>query len=169
VLGIAHEHFVIKNEGNFAIKKEIFNRLRFDENITNYGYEDVVFGLEAKKLGLRLISINNKVLNEKQITQFKNYPNKNEINNLYSILLKNNFSKSIKHTNSMMKEKHYAMMDILTELTYCLNDSIINNNICIKRGANIIAKLRDIEMNLIITSDSEIQMLNIISVFHNSL
>jgi glycosyltransferase involved in cell wall biosynthesis len=50
------------HSNNFAIKKEIFNRLNFDENITNYGYEDVVFGLEAKKLGFSLININNKVL-----------------------------------------------------------------------------------------------------------
>ena len=50
------------HSNNFVIKKEVFSRISFDESITNYGYEDVVFGLEAKKLGFRLINIDNKVL-----------------------------------------------------------------------------------------------------------
>ena len=50
------------HSNNFMIKKHVFDKLKFDESITNYGYEDVVFGLEAKKIGLHLININNKVL-----------------------------------------------------------------------------------------------------------
>jgi glycosyltransferase involved in cell wall biosynthesis len=50
------------HSNNFMIKKEVFNTLCFDEQITNYGYEDVVFGLEAKKLGLTMINIDNKVM-----------------------------------------------------------------------------------------------------------
>lgn len=55
----AHAQF---HSNNFMIKKHVFDKLKFDESITNYGYEDVVFGLEAKEIGLNLININNKVL-----------------------------------------------------------------------------------------------------------
>jgi hypothetical protein len=50
------------HSNNFIIKKDVFKHLTFDESITNYGYEDVVFGIEAKRLGLNLINLNNKVL-----------------------------------------------------------------------------------------------------------
>ena len=52
------------HSNNFMIKKHVFDKLKFDESITNYGYEDVVFGLEAKKMELNLININNKVLHK---------------------------------------------------------------------------------------------------------
>ena len=41
--------------------KDIFQTNRFDENITNYGYEDVLFGKGLQKKGIRLKHIDNPV------------------------------------------------------------------------------------------------------------
>ncbi|MBK0383433.1 glycosyltransferase family 2 protein [Pedobacter sp. SD-b] len=58
-----------KNQGffhsnNFMIRKSVFDNLRFGEQIKDYGYEDVVFGLEAKLLGISMAIINNKVIHD---------------------------------------------------------------------------------------------------------
>jgi GT2 family glycosyltransferase len=52
------------HSNNFMIKKSVFEILKFDEQIKNYGYEDVVFGLEAKKIGLKMITIDNPVVHQ---------------------------------------------------------------------------------------------------------
>lgn len=46
---------------SFMIEKDIFQTNRFDENITNYGYEDVLFGKGLQKTGIRLKHIDNPV------------------------------------------------------------------------------------------------------------
>ncbi|WP_083852702.1 glycosyltransferase family 2 protein [Pedobacter arcticus] len=46
---------------NFLVPKSIFSKITFDEEIKGYGYEDVIFGWDAKRLGLELIRINNPV------------------------------------------------------------------------------------------------------------
>nr|WP_294897757.1 glycosyltransferase [uncultured Pedobacter sp.] len=47
---------------NFVIPKTVFSALAFDEEIKSYGYEDVLFGLGAKRLGIALKRINNPVM-----------------------------------------------------------------------------------------------------------
>lgn len=46
---------------NFLIPKAFFSALSFDERIKSYGYEDVLFGLQAKKLGFSIKQIDNPV------------------------------------------------------------------------------------------------------------
>lgn len=50
------------HSNNFLAKKSVFSLVSFDERLKNYGYEDVVFGLDAKKAGLKLINIQNPVI-----------------------------------------------------------------------------------------------------------
>jgi hypothetical protein len=52
------------HSNNFLVKKSVFYEICFDEQIKNYGYEDVVFGLEAKKIGLKMITIDNPVIHQ---------------------------------------------------------------------------------------------------------
>lgn len=49
---------------NFLIKKDLFNRIKFDESLVRYGYEDTLFADEVKKLGLNIHHIENPVLHE---------------------------------------------------------------------------------------------------------
>lgn len=55
----AEAHF---QSNNFMLPKTVFDSLVFDEDIKTYGYEDVLFGLGAKHLGLEIVKINNPVL-----------------------------------------------------------------------------------------------------------
>lgn len=47
---------------NFAIKRELFLSIMFDETITKYGYEDVLFGKELEQRDINILHINNKLL-----------------------------------------------------------------------------------------------------------
>jgi len=47
----------------FLIKKEVAEKVKFDENYTNYGYEDVMYGKELKKMGYEIFCIDNPLLN----------------------------------------------------------------------------------------------------------
>ena len=47
---------------NFAIKRTLFLSVRFDENITEYGYEDTLFGHQIKAFGYPIKHIDNPLL-----------------------------------------------------------------------------------------------------------
>lgn len=47
---------------NFAVEKEVFNRVRFDEEIKGYGHEDTVFGIALKRKNIRVVHIDNPVI-----------------------------------------------------------------------------------------------------------
>ena len=46
----------------FAIKKVVFEKIKFNENLAGYGYEDSVFGYELKKNNIALLHIDNPVI-----------------------------------------------------------------------------------------------------------
>lgn len=47
---------------NFLISKKIFNQIRFDETITDYGHEDTLFGYELKKKSIIIKHIDNPLI-----------------------------------------------------------------------------------------------------------
>lgn len=49
---------------NFLIKKTIFEKVRFDERIVQYGHEDTLFGIELEEHGLSIKHIDNPVEND---------------------------------------------------------------------------------------------------------
>lgn len=44
---------------NFMIRREVFQSIRFDERITEYGHEDTFFGIELGKRGTNVLHIDN--------------------------------------------------------------------------------------------------------------
>ncbi len=46
----------------FAIKKEVFQKIKFNEKLAGYGYEDSVFGYELQKNNIPLLHIDNPVI-----------------------------------------------------------------------------------------------------------
>ncbi len=44
---------------NFLIKKEIFNKIKFNEKINSYGHEDTLFGIELLKHNIKITHIDN--------------------------------------------------------------------------------------------------------------
>jgi glycosyltransferase involved in cell wall biosynthesis len=49
---------------NFLIKKTILSKIRFNENIKNYGHEDTFLSIELKKNKIAIFQINNPVFHE---------------------------------------------------------------------------------------------------------
>ncbi|MBV6653843.1 MAG: glycosyltransferase [Mameliella sp.] len=47
---------------NFLIPKTIFDPIRFDERLTQYGHEDTLFGIELKERGIKIIHLNNPLI-----------------------------------------------------------------------------------------------------------
>ncbi|MBL4705212.1 MAG: glycosyltransferase, partial [Flavobacteriales bacterium] len=48
---------------NFLANRSLFDQIRFDETLTQYGHEDTLFGFEIKKLKIPIVHIENPVLN----------------------------------------------------------------------------------------------------------
>ena len=48
---------------NFLVNRKIFDQIKFDERITEYGHEDTLFGFMLKKKGINITHIDNPVLN----------------------------------------------------------------------------------------------------------
>ncbi len=46
---------------NFLIPKSIFNKIKFDESLTQYGHEDTLFGLKLKELEIPILHIENPI------------------------------------------------------------------------------------------------------------
>ena len=47
----------------FVIKKKVFDAVKFDESFTDYGYEDVLFGMQVKEKGYEIFFIDNPLQN----------------------------------------------------------------------------------------------------------
>lgn len=72
---------------NFLIRRTIFEQVKFDERLIEYGHEDTLFGYMLKKKGIKIKHINNQVLHP-NIDHNKEYLEKTErgIVNLINIL-----------------------------------------------------------------------------------
>jgi replication factor C subunit 3/5 len=118
---------------------------------------------------LQVLSINNKKITSNTVTTFQKYPTNDEMDNLYDFLMKGKFKKSLQVTRNLINNKKYTLIDLVTELTYKINNDIIGGNLDSVRGAVILKNLRDIEMNLIVTGDSNIQTANLVSIFTSGM
>ena len=49
---------------NFLIEKSIFSKLRFNEELKQYGHEDTLLGYQLKKAGIDILHIDNTLLHE---------------------------------------------------------------------------------------------------------
>jgi GT2 family glycosyltransferase len=77
---------------NFLVKKKVFEKVRFDETISKYGYEDTIFCYELKKNGYTITQLDNSVLNNEFETNTQ-YLKKvtDSIENLYLIMTANRY------------------------------------------------------------------------------
>lgn len=49
---------------NVLMEKSIFSKIRFNEELRNYGHEDTLMGYQLKKAGINILHINNGLLHE---------------------------------------------------------------------------------------------------------
>lgn len=60
---------------NFMIRKEVFQSVRFDEAIRDYGHEDTLFGFQLKRKGFRIVDTDNPVVHL-QLSDFDGFMKK---------------------------------------------------------------------------------------------
>ncbi len=48
---------------NFLIRKDVFEKIKFNEDLTKYGHEDTLFGYDLKRHGIKIHHIGNPVAN----------------------------------------------------------------------------------------------------------
>ena len=105
---------------NFLIHKNVFNTVRFDENISTYGHEDTLFGFELKKRGIEIHHIDNPLKHiglepaERILAK-----EKEGIENLYAVILKHRYAKEIAEDITLLKYDRLAKkLHITTVLAY---------------------------------------------------
>lgn len=49
---------------NFAVRSDVFCHIPFDETFRHYGYEDVLFGLHLQEAGVKILHIDNALVNQ---------------------------------------------------------------------------------------------------------
>jgi GT2 family glycosyltransferase len=49
---------------NFLIEKDVFSRIRFNEELKQYGHEDTLLGYQLKKAGIEVLHIDNGLIHE---------------------------------------------------------------------------------------------------------
>jgi Glycosyltransferases, probably involved in cell wall biogenesis len=109
---------------NFLIKKELFEKIKFDERIKMYGHEDTLFGYDLKKAGIRIKYINNPVLNG-ELESNKEFLKKTEqsIENLKYILDFLNYDKGFINEVSLLKSYFFLKkykLDLFVNLIFKL-------------------------------------------------
>ncbi len=53
---------------NFLIRKNIFNQIRFDESLLEYGHEDTLFGFRLKQKNVNILHLDNALIHSGMIT-----------------------------------------------------------------------------------------------------
>ena len=49
---------------NFLIEKSVFSKIRFNEELKQYGHEDTLLGYQLKKAGINVLHIDNGLIHE---------------------------------------------------------------------------------------------------------
>lgn len=114
------------HSNNFLIKKQIFNNIKFNEALTQYGYEDVVFGLAIKNLGYQILNIDNPVkhIDIKNNKQFLD-DTKSALQNLV-FLLGNQSRLGLQNEVKIVKQYQKFCALGIQQLLSIKNDSVLN-------------------------------------------
>ncbi len=89
---------------NFIISKSIFDKIRFDEDISLYGHEDTLFGYELKKNNIEIKHINNPLIHDGLETADDFIKKvKESVENLYYLMVNNKIEKGMTPDITLLK------------------------------------------------------------------
>jgi len=130
-----NKHF---SSANFLINKKVFNRVRFDESLTEYGHEDTLLAIELVNRNNLIHQIDNAVyhlgLDENLVFIQKT---RKAVENLYLLENKNKIkpenSKLLKSYSNIKKLKMKKILAILfNEYSYLMERNLISENPSLK-------------------------------------
>ena len=118
---------------NFLIKKEIFNRIKFDEKISGYGHEDTLFGWTLKKQRITINHIDNPLIHiVSDNTEDFLKKTENSVKNLWHIYRNIPEKEEFMQDNSLLKQyvliQKYGLSGLLS-LFFNIFRSLIYKNL----------------------------------------
>lgn len=110
---------------NFLIPKRIFQTIRFEEQLTQYGHEDTLFGLELKKRGIEIQHLDNPLIHI-GLDSTKAFLNKTikGVENLHYLDQRYELGDAIKLLNSFKKLRRLRLLWLI-KLIYQLSEEQI--------------------------------------------
>lgn len=109
----------------FLIKKEVAEKVKFDEKYANYGYEDVKYGKELRNAGYEIYCINNPLLNN-DIEESKYFLKKTEQAISNAKKFENELADSI---HLIQTYKKYKVIMPLFSVFFALSKPLIKKNL----------------------------------------
>lgn len=119
---------------SFAIKKKVFNTVKFDESFKSYGFEDLLFYKSLKKVGITISRINNPIYHYGivQNNQLFIEKEKESLKTLNTLFLTNNITtkevKLLKFYNFLKNVKMASIFGLFTKK----NDKLLIKNLISK-------------------------------------
>lgn len=114
---------------------------------------------------LQVISMNHKKIDAKTISDFMKYPSKKCIDTIYDIMKTKNLNTMVDELKKQKNDNSYSVKDIMTEISDRIFLDINKKLISCDQAIYINKKLRDIEMNMISTSETDQQLSALCSAF----
>ena len=130
---------------NFFIEKKLFQSIRFNENLTDYGHEDTLLGFELKKRNIPVLHIDNSLmhigLEENDVFLQKTRTGLESLHILYTELNFNpSFQKEVTLLRSFNLIKKFGLVRI-TKLKFQLFRKFLENNLTGKSPSVFIFQL----------------------------
>jgi hypothetical protein len=105
------------------------------------------------------------VIDDEVVSNFMKYPSAESIDQIYDALMNFDLKRIIMTLRKQRDENSYSLKDIMTEISDRVFSDIDDKTISMAQAININKKLRDIEMNMITTSETDQQLTSIASAF----
>lgn len=102
---------------NFLTKKDVFEKIQFDERISGYGHEDTLFGFELKNAGITISHINNPVMHNQLETNQEFLKKTNQ--SIANLLQIRSFLSDTDFDNSITLLKAYNKLKKVKALFLC--------------------------------------------------
>jgi len=107
-----------------------------------------------------------KKIDEKCISHFFGYPTKNNIDDIYKILIKNDLKKGYDLINNIIITNQYSILELITEFNEYLLNLFLKDEIKLDKYTNIILKLKNIERNIFLCPPDDLCISSFISCFY---
>ena len=112
---------------NFLIDKGVFEKVKFDENLSGYGYEDTLFAYELRKNNIKIRHIDNPVLHlELENTSAFIQKTENAMKNLANLYIQNKITDT-RLIKTYKKLQKYGLTGIFSKMVFALKKPVIKN------------------------------------------
>lgn len=114
---------------------------------------------------LQVISMTHNKIDGEVVSNFLKYPSSECIDRIYQTLMNDSLVEMIEVIRNEKRDNSYSLKDIMCEISDRVFDDIENQIISNEQAIFINQKLRDIEMNMIVTSETDQQLASLASAF----